>query len=90
MYIGVQGQDGTNQFTLVVWDLLFTPDRDEDIVLEGETGVVYDVSNNLNDGASDITYDNMRTLGVSIMLSCHNILTHSFIQLGLEHITHVQ
>jgi len=77
VYIGVQGQDGTNQFTLVVWDLLFSPDRDEDIVLEGETGVVYDVSSNLNDGASDITYDNMHTLGVSIMLSCHNIALYS-------------
>ena len=59
MYIGVQGQGGTNRVTLVVWDLLFTPDRDEDIVLEGETGVIYDVSNNLNNGATGIRQDNM-------------------------------
>lgn len=55
VYIGVQGVDEINQFTVVVWDLLFTPDEDDIIVLEGETGIVYDVSMNLNSGANEIT-----------------------------------
>ena len=56
VYIGVQGQDDLNQFTVVVWDALFEPDNEERIVLEGETGVVFDVSNRLNSAASGITY----------------------------------
>lgn len=55
VYIGVQGVDETNQFTVVVWDQLFSPAEDEIIVLEGETGVVYDVTDNFNDQAAGIT-----------------------------------
>lgn len=50
----MQGREGTNQFTVVVWDLLFTPDREEIVVLVGETGAVYDVSANLNSEANGI------------------------------------
>ena len=55
VYIGVQGAEETNQFTVVVWDQLFSPAEDEIIVLEGETGVVYDVTDNFNDQAAGIT-----------------------------------
>ena len=55
MYIGVQGVDETNQFTVVVWDLLFSPAETEIVVLEGETGVVYNVTDNFNAGANGIT-----------------------------------
>ena len=55
VYIGVQGHDDINQFTLVVWDLLFNPDRREIIVLEGETGAVYDVSADLTSAATGIS-----------------------------------
>lgn len=54
VYIGVQGHEGTNQFTVVVWDLLFTPDREEIVVFVGETGTVYDVSTKLNSAANGI------------------------------------
>lgn len=54
VYIGVQGRDGTNQFTVVVWDLLFTPDKEEIVILEGQTGPVYNVSANLNSRANGI------------------------------------
>lgn len=54
VYIGVQGREGTNQFTVVVWDLLFTPDSEEIVVLVGKTGTVYDVSTNLNSSADGI------------------------------------
>ena len=54
VYIGVHGREDNNQFTVVVWDLLFTPDRDRIVVLEGAIGSVYDVSTNLNAGAHGI------------------------------------
>ena len=47
VYIGVQGQDRNNTFTLVVWDLLFDPSDVSIIIAEGVTGDVYDVSQNL-------------------------------------------
>ena len=50
--MAVEGQEGTNKFTVVVWNLLFTQDRDQIAIFEGETGVVYDVSRNLNSEAS--------------------------------------
>ena len=50
--MAVEGQEGTNKFTVVVWDLLFTPDKDQIAIFEGKTGVVYDVSRNLNSEAS--------------------------------------
>ena len=40
VYIGVMGQDTENQFTLIVWDIFFTPERAEITVLEGQTGAV--------------------------------------------------
>lgn len=55
VYIGVQGVDTVNQFTVVVWDLLFQPAEKEIIVLEGQTGVVYDVAQNLTSAANGIT-----------------------------------
>lgn len=55
VYIGVQGQDESNTFTVVVWDMLFEPDNEEIIVLEGQTGVVLDVSDHLNSAANGIT-----------------------------------
>ena len=55
VYIGVQGVDDMNQFTVVVWDMLFTPAEEEIVVLEGETGIVYDVTQNFNEGANGIT-----------------------------------
>lgn len=55
VYIGVQGQDDINQFTVVVWDMLFDPDNEEIVVLEGQTGVVFDVSQQLNSAANGIT-----------------------------------
>ena len=54
MYIGVQGSDQTNQFTVVVWDLLFSPAEAEVVVLDGQTGAVYDVSTNFNSEANGI------------------------------------
>ena len=51
VYIGVMGQETENQFTLIVWDILFTPERDEITVLEGQTGMVYDVSTNIKSEA---------------------------------------
>ena len=50
----MQGHEGINQFTVVVWDLLFTPDREEIVVFVGETGTVYDVSTKLNNAANGI------------------------------------
>jgi len=47
VYIGVQGQDSSNTFTLVVWDLLFNVSDVNFSVVEGQTGIVYDVSQNL-------------------------------------------
>ena len=55
VYIGVQGIEDFNQFTVVVWDLLFSPESDNIVVLEGVTGVVYDVSDNLDSNANGIT-----------------------------------
>ena len=55
VYIGVQGMDDVNQFTVVVWDLLFSPDEEEIVVLEGQTGNVYDVTGNFNAAANGIT-----------------------------------
>ena len=48
----MQGREDINQFTVVVWDQLFTPDSDQIVVLEGETGPVYDVTTNFNAGAN--------------------------------------
>ena len=53
--MAVEGKEGTNKFTVVVWDLLFTPDRDQIAIFEGKTGVVYDVSQNFDNEASGIS-----------------------------------
>ena len=55
MYIGVRGADEINQFTVVVWDQLFSPAEEEIVVLEGQTGAVYEISANFNAGANGIT-----------------------------------
>ena len=52
VYVAVEGKEGINKFTVVVWDLLFTQDRDQIAIFEGKTGVVYDVSRNLNSKTS--------------------------------------
>ena len=54
VYIGVQGREDSNQFTVAVWDQLFTPDSDRIVVLEGQTGPVYDVTTNFNAGANGV------------------------------------
>jgi hypothetical protein len=63
VYIGVQGVEELNQFTVVVWDLLFTPATEEIVVLEGQTGVVYNVADNFNSGANGITFQYFITEG---------------------------
>ena len=55
VYVAVEGKEGTNKFTVVVWNLLFTQDRDQIAIFEGRTGVLYDVSRKLNSKASGIS-----------------------------------
>ena len=52
VYIGVQGQMKQNAFTIIVWDQLFEPSEVYLSVLETETGVLYDVAQNLIASAS--------------------------------------
>ena len=47
VYIGVQGQDEQNEFTIIVWDQLFEPNEVTIDVLETQTGDLYDVTQNL-------------------------------------------
>ncbi|CAI8034915.1 Protocadherin Fat 4, partial [Geodia barretti] len=63
VYIGVRGADEINQFTVVVWDQLFSPAEEEIVVLEGQTGAVYEISANFNAGANGITFQYLITEG---------------------------
>ena len=47
VYIGVQGQDEQNEFTIIVWDQLFEPNEVTVDVLETQTGDLYNVTQNL-------------------------------------------
>jgi hypothetical protein len=52
VYIGVQGQEEQNAFTIIVWDQLFDPSEVFLDVLETQTGVIYSVAQNLIASAS--------------------------------------
>lgn len=56
VYIGVQGQEEQNAFTIIVWDQLFEPSEVSVSVLEMQTGDVYDVTQNLIQSASSNEY----------------------------------
>lgn len=84
MYIGAQGQDEANAFTIIVWDQLFQPSEVSIDVLETQTDDLYDVTQTLLQSASSDEYVIMSTL-IScthyqeyvnwILLKCHLILT---------------
>ena len=59
VYIGVQGQEERNAFTIIVWDQLFEPNEVSISVLETQTGVFYDIADNLVSRASINEYVNI-------------------------------
>ena len=56
VYIGVQGQEEQNAFTIIVWDQLFDPSEVFLDVLETRTGAICGVAQNLIASASTNEY----------------------------------
>ena len=54
-YVGVQGQDVQNTFTLLALDDIFSPSEASINVLEGDTGAVYEVADSLTSDADGVT-----------------------------------
>ena len=70
VYIGVQGQEEQNAFTIIVWDQLFNPSEVYMEVLETATGAIFDVAQNLRAPASVNEY--VRVHACVIVVTIYN------------------
>ena len=69
VYIGVQGQEEQNVFTIIVWDQLFEPIEVTVDVLETQTGDLYDVTQNLIPTASSNKYKHCSSTIIMVVLA---------------------